>query len=255
MYAVGSCILLLVFSVLMGLLVGLLVGLLAPSVKIQAELLQLMLFPLPVLVVVVLAKKTQKIHWNQLVHLKQVPARYYMPISLTFFGLLGLLSLLDFYLIENDPTTAYFDQMVKEATSQGWLSILMVGVLAPLGEELLFRGLLFRGLLIRYGFFTAALASSLLFGAVHFNPSQVLSAFFVGFLLCKIYDRFRSFFLCFLIHAIINCLAIWSTQTSIEIEGLTKAPETPFPPGLTALYALLFLLGYWLTFRNNQDTP
>lgn len=53
------------------------------------------------------------------------------------------------------------------------LLVLMVCVGAPLAEELMFRGLLLRALLARLGRWPAVLASSLVFGLVHFQSNQL----------------------------------------------------------------------------------
>jgi uncharacterized protein len=51
------------------------------------------------------------------------------------------------------------------------LAAILAVVVAPLTEELYFRGVLFRGLRDRYGFWLGAGVSSLLFGAAHYVPA------------------------------------------------------------------------------------
>ncbi len=59
--------------------------------------------------------------------------------------------------------------------AQGFLILLAVGI-APISEELFFRGLLFRTVRDRHGFWPAALASAVPFGLVHYVPSQGIDA-------------------------------------------------------------------------------
>lgn len=51
---------------------------------------------------------------------------------------------------------------------------LMVGIIAPIAEELFFRGLLYRSLQKRWSTVVALVGSSVLFGATHFQPLQFL---------------------------------------------------------------------------------
>ena len=60
--------------------------------------------------------------------------------------------------------------------------LLYVGIIAPVFEEMLFRGLILRNL-IPYGKLFAILASSFLFSIIHGDIMQMPSAFIAGFIL------------------------------------------------------------------------
>jgi len=67
----------------------------------------------------------------------------------------------------------------------------LVGVLAilaaPIAEETFFRGFLFPGLRVRWGTFWAALASGLLFAALHFSLGSIVPFTVIGMLLAWAY--------------------------------------------------------------------
>jgi len=67
----------------------------------------------------------------------------------------------------------------------------LVGVLAilaaPIAEETFFRGFLFAGLRVRWGTFWAALASGLLFAALHFSLGSIVPFTVIGMLLAWAY--------------------------------------------------------------------
>ena len=67
-----------------------------------------------------------------------------------------------------------------------------VAVAAPLGEELLFRGLLFRGMRGYWRFGPAALASGALFGLFHANPGVIVPFALIGVLFAWAYERTGS---------------------------------------------------------------
>lgn len=70
---------------------------------------------------------------------------------------------------------------------------LAVGLLAPLAEELVFRGAILRALLMKSRRHWPAIAiSALLFALVHGNPAQMPHAFLVGLLLGWMYYRTDS---------------------------------------------------------------
>lgn len=93
-------------------------------------------------------------------------------------------------------------------------AVLAIGV-APVAEELFFRGLLFRSLRDRYGFWAGALASSLLFGLVHYVPSPWHDALllesvmvFSGLGFAWIYERRGNLVAGMAAHTIFNAIGI-----------------------------------------------
>lgn len=86
------------------------------------------------------------------------------------------------------------------------LSLLLTGVLAPIFEELMFRGLILERLR-RYGDGFAVAASALLFGMVHGNLFQMPYACAVGVVLGWVAVHSGRLWQCILLHAGINLLS------------------------------------------------
>jgi membrane protease YdiL (CAAX protease family) len=61
------------------------------------------------------------------------------------------------------------------------LLVLLVGIGAPIAEELFFRGLLYRALEKRWNGWVALVGSSVIFGATHFQPLQFAGLTMAGF--------------------------------------------------------------------------
>ena len=100
----------------------------------------------------------------------------------------------------------------------GWLLVSAV-MLAPLFEEIIFRGYT-AGILRRlYGGMAAWLASALIFGLVHMIPSVVLSATFSGLVLGYYYLRYRSLMMVIILHAMNNITACF--LRSIDLGDMT----------------------------------
>jgi membrane protease YdiL (CAAX protease family) len=85
---------------------------------------------------------------------------------------------------------------------------LIAGVAAPFYEEFFFRGMLFHWLRDRHGFWIGALASSLLFGFVHFDIVVGLGTFVMGMLSCAAYHHTGSMWPSFLLHSVNNTLKV-----------------------------------------------
>lgn len=102
---------------------------------------------------------------------------------------------------------------VESIGSAPWQLVLTVTalvVLAPLGEELLFRGLLLRGLARRMPFWPAALLSSVLFASAHADAyvlwPRAIALIGTGVVLAWIYRR-RGYWASVSAHATVNVVA------------------------------------------------
>ena len=111
--------------------------------------------------------------------------------------------------------TEWFDEdLVWGASSLTMVSLLEYVILAPLFEELVFRGLLFAILRRKFRFFPAALISAAIFGLAHgYGAVGLISVCWSGVLWAWIYEKTGSLAPGILAHAINNllvCLAVMS---------------------------------------------
>lgn len=90
------------------------------------------------------------------------------------------------------------------------VQILLIAVLAPISEELCFRGMLYGGLREKLPRIGAALLAGLIFGVLHaftgITAVPPLVAF--GFLLCLLYEKTGSIVPAILLHALNNSVAL-----------------------------------------------
>lgn len=101
---------------------------------------------------------------------------------------------------------AYLEQLNKAIGTGGW-TILTTVLLAPVMEEVLFRGLIQGAICKRDGAVKGILLSALLFGAIHVVPQQAINAFFCGIVLGYIYLRTGSLLAVILLHALNNAIS------------------------------------------------
>ena len=86
--------------------------------------------------------------------------------------------------------------------------ILVAVVMAPLFEEIVFRGFLFRGFANSWGWVWGALASAAIFGAAHLQLDVFLPLAALGFVLAWAYHRTGSLWTCITMHALFNLIAV-----------------------------------------------
>ncbi len=87
-------------------------------------------------------------------------------------------------------------------------TVLASVVIAPLAEEVLFRGVVFAGLRDRWGQLAGILVSSGLFALVHLSAYQFVPVFILGMLLAVLASSTRSIWPSILCHALFNASGV-----------------------------------------------
>lgn len=95
---------------------------------------------------------------------------------------------------------------VKMLSKDIW-AYLGIAVVAPIGEELLFRRLMLPGLVKNYGVRNGILWSAFFFALFHLNPWQGISAFLIGIFLAWLYLKSNNIWLCIFLHFFNNSMS------------------------------------------------
>ncbi|MBU0494017.1 MAG: CPBP family intramembrane metalloprotease [Chloroflexi bacterium] len=114
----------------------------------------------------------------------------------------------------------------------GWpvltLTFLSLAVVAPLAEELLFRGFIFRGLCQRLSVGWAAVLSTVIFAIPHMDPTKLVPIFVLGLVLTYLYLRTGSLIPGILVHAAVNTasfvLLLLMQNAGVAAVGLWRFP-------------------------------
>ncbi len=115
------------------------------------------------------------------------------------------------------PQAAYS----KGCSKEPW-GYVAVGILAPLTEEVVFRGAILRtllGMMSKRNHWVAIMISAAIFGAVHGNAAQFVNALFMGLLLGWMYYRTRSLVPGILLHWVNNTMAYILTNLLPQSDG------------------------------------
>jgi uncharacterized protein len=104
----------------------------------------------------------------------------------------------------------------NEGTTLLLLSAALTCVVAPVCEEILFRGFIFTALRNWKGTWPAAIITGLLFGGVHVGSAPVIDLVplaFLGFGLCLLYRITGSLYPCIAAHSLNNSIAYGSLES------------------------------------------
>lgn len=89
------------------------------------------------------------------------------------------------------------------------MAVVSVAILAPIGEEVFFRGFVYTGLRRRWGAGKAMVISSSVFALFHLSPLLYVPMFIMGLVLAAIFEYRHSLAPNIILHAVNNFLALF----------------------------------------------
>jgi len=144
-----------------------------------------------------------------------------LPVVALVPGLLvvagGIVDLLTNWFPLSDWEQRAFSQMAALSPA----ALVMTCVLAPVLEEMLFRGIILRSFLKRYPAGVAIVHSAAVFGLAHLNVYQFFGAMLLGLTLGWLYERTRSLWPCIALHMSYNVAVTWLAQadSAADVSG------------------------------------
>jgi len=159
---------------------------------------------------------------NKLFPTKSFNVFILIPVLVFLWAAQNLIGEVNIALDKVLPPPAWFWELfnkVFESDYGIYGAILKVAIIAPVVEELIFRGVIMHGLMRNYSKFTAVFVSALMFAIFHLNPWQFPATFILGLLLGTLMVRTRNIYLCILGHAFNNGLVLISIQFANELQN------------------------------------
>jgi membrane protease YdiL (CAAX protease family) len=190
--------------------------------------------------------------------LTRFPLRILPALLAATFGL-TILAQAAAYLI---PPLPLFRESFDEPllSWQGFSLVSTVVLLAPVGEELFFRGLVLHGYLTRYSRTAAVVASSILFAVFHLNVPQAAFALPIGLFCGWVFLRTGSLIPCIISHVLANLSATFLLTPLATTMGYSDYADPQAGLGLTpapmlALGVALLAVGGAILWRQLRGTP
>jgi membrane protease YdiL (CAAX protease family) len=144
---------------------------------------------------------------------RPIHRKWVLPAILAAFGGLFAAGAIS-QITERYFNTPMMDQYMSELVPGGitWQRavalIVTIGILVPIAEELLFRGVLYTWLRQRLSILPCVLISAALFALAHGNRQMVVQIFIVGIVLALIYEKSRSILVSGLVHMTVNTFSL-----------------------------------------------
>lgn len=148
-----------------------------------------------------------------------------------------------------DDLYKFYSEFLKKLSNDPSTMILMAVIMAPIFEEIVFRGIIQQGLINRGMKPQSAIwFAAIIFGLVHGNPWQFVGAVLLGFVMGTVYFRTQSLLLPMLMHGFNNLAStLLITYTSKEsfAEAFHLSEGWLFVIGL-----VIFSLFYYLFMKK-----
>ncbi|MCI8514994.1 MAG: CPBP family intramembrane metalloprotease [Lachnospiraceae bacterium] len=167
-------------------------------------------------------KKRKKAEGTWRVYEKVAPMHYLFVLLL---GLAASFAANNMMVISGLAGASEEYTQLTESFFKGNLAIefLGLGLIIPIAEEMVFRGLMYERMKEILDFKWAVVLAAFSFGVVHGNLVQGVFSFFLGLLMIYVYERYHSLLAPVLFHMASNILAVIQSETGF-LEGLLKGP-------------------------------
>lgn len=149
-----------------------------------------------------------------------------------------------------DPTIENYMSVLSEHDSAVY--VILTLFVAPVFEELLFRGALFRIFVGRFNAFAGMMLSSILFAAVHGTFSHLYLGFFLGLFCALAYIRSGTVWASVLVHSVYNFMSLCGPVfLSFSVQG--KSTAQVFTSIVLMNLSLVIMIA--LLFRTTDFVP
>lgn len=156
--------------------------------------------------------------------------------------IMSLSPIMDYIVLLLEKVFPHIDDVYQETFNKSIqdLSVisnyLSICVFAPLIEEVVCRGLILNRLLAKNKIWVSILITALIFGVLHMNWSQGISAFLAGIVMCFVYVKTRNLKACILGHALNNVFALTLMYINLPNDIETSINILFIITGLILLY-------------------
>jgi membrane protease YdiL (CAAX protease family) len=180
------------------------------------------------------------------------------PLLAASAGLTILASELGNIMNRISPIPKEYVDLINQLFDQNLAGVLLsLGIIAPVFEEIIFRGVVFEGLRERYPLSSAIFISSLLFGLVHLLPWAILNGFLLGLFFAWLKLETGSLLMCVGAHSLYNSLPFLLNRFDfLQLPGFNTAVD----PGIHQPYwfdaiGVLLLVGGIAGIRALRPAP
>lgn len=145
--------------------------------------------------------------------------------SLGITSALGLNILIEMMSIQSDK---YSNVEAIQYSVPLWLGLILYGLVAPITEEMIFRGITYNRMKRFFGVVPCIIVTSLLFGGFHTNLPQFLYGTAMGVLMALVYEWVKSFAAPLLFHMAANIVVFVLSFSGVEVQIVSSITGVTF---------------------------
>lgn len=160
-----------------------------------------------------------------------------------------LLNIFFNYFIPASKDNMYNEFMMKIATDKSIIIFFMIpiAIIAPITEELIFRGMILKGIASNHNATMAIFLSAFLFSIIHLNLAQIPNAFILGIIFAFIMLHTKNIFYTIIYHAINNFFVTFMLFF-VKPEDLNRTDEIPKDTSSPFGIIILAVVGVFLIY-------
>lgn len=186
--------------------------------------------------------------------LKKFSVSRFIIIAITTVGMLLCIVRINEIVLNIFPVPKFIEELFSSqlgGTSETLIFVRIV-IVAPIIEEVIFRGIILRGFLSNYSERKAIFLSALIFAIIHFNIWQFPSAFCVGIFAGWIFSKTRSISTCILIHSLYNGSSLLISFVSDNSSVFDNIRGTSYPELIGLVISVLGILWLKRSYKNSE---
>ncbi len=172
--------------------------------------------------------KKSNLKWNQIFSTKMPDPIILFSLTIFSIGTIIISSEIEniFRYFINVPE--FFYELTNDLNDSRFMvyAFIAISIVAPITEELMFRGIILRGFLLNYSKIKSVILTAFLFAFIHLNPLQFFGAFLFGIFAAIIILNTKNLLLTIYFHSLFNFLP-WSISnfTNIKIKGFNDISD------------------------------
>jgi len=195
---------------------------LAAIIALAGKFMDLSIYQLMIMITIATILITLFVTWFFTVRKYNVPFRrlgfadikifshipYIIIAEMFVFFLENVYAFLLLYLAKSKVPEQPIFQIFGRGTSHFIVALIVVALLAPISEEMFFRGFIYTAFRERYGVVYGVFISSGIFALFHVLPLLMVPIFIIGIALSLLYEYRKSLVAPIMLHALNNLLAL-----------------------------------------------
>ncbi|MEA2016215.1 MAG: type II CAAX endopeptidase family protein [Actinomycetota bacterium] len=159
--------------------------------------------------------------------LRDLGLRYYSILKTIWYSFISLVAifivrflyydLLLYTLFGIEAPSSKIEVLIKSGNVSINTLMIIVALIAPLSEEIFFRGFLYQAFKKNWGVNAGLFLSSFLFAAVHFEIYRFIPIMIIGWLLAYLFEKTKSLLPAIFLHGVYNLALIMILLVQLEI--------------------------------------